>query len=116
MLGLHFENCHDLGLSMEFKNCNLNHSSFYKVKLKKILFQNSQLHEVDFTESDLSAALLDNCDLTKAVFVNSNLEKPDFRTSVNYSIDPEMNRIKKSKFSKEGVIGLLDKYDIEIEY
>jgi fluoroquinolone resistance protein len=43
------------------------------------------------------------------------LEKADFRTSNGYSIDPEMNRIKKAKFSLEGVAGLLDKYDIEVE-
>jgi hypothetical protein len=43
------------------------------------------------------------------------LEKADFRTAFNYSINPETNRIKKAKFSKEGLNGLLDKYDIEIE-
>jgi len=30
-------------------------------------------------------------------------------------IDPEVNRIKKAKFSVSGVPGLLNKYDIEIE-
>jgi hypothetical protein len=37
------------------------------------------------------------------------------RTSFNYSINPELNRIKKAKFSMPAVVGLLDKYDIEIE-
>ena len=32
-----------------------------------------------------------------------------------HSIDPETNRIKKAKFSISGVLGLLHKYDIEIE-
>ncbi len=40
---------------------------------------------------------IDNCDLNRAVFDNSILEKADFRTSLNYSIDPELNRIKKAK-------------------
>jgi len=31
------------------------------------------------------------------------------------AIDPEINRIKKAKFSMAGVIGHLDKYDIEVE-
>jgi hypothetical protein len=43
------------------------------------------------------------------------LEKADFRTSYNYSINPEVNRIKKAKFSTAGIAGLLCKYDIEIE-
>jgi len=33
----------------------------------------------------------------------------------NYSIDPELNKIKKARFSTQGIAGLLDKYDIEIE-
>jgi len=48
------------------------------------------------------------------VFENTILEKVDFSTSFNYSIDPEMNKIKKAKFSLPEVIGLLNKYDIEI--
>ena len=35
MLGLHFENCSEAGLSVYFDNCILTHSSFYKLKLKK---------------------------------------------------------------------------------
>jgi fluoroquinolone resistance protein len=59
--------------------------------------------------------VFDNCDLTRATFDRSVLEKADFRTSYNYSIDPENNKIKKAKFSLLGVSGLLDKYDIAIE-
>lgn len=43
------------------------------------------------------------------------MEKADFRTSYNFSIDPDVNRIKKAKFSLDGVRGLLDKYDIQID-
>ena len=50
-----------------------------------------------------------------AKFENSILEKADLRTSRNYLIDPELNKIKKAKFSIHGIAGLLAKYDIEIE-
>ena len=43
MLGLHFENCSQFGLSYSFDNCNLNHSSFYKTRIKKTIFKNTQL-------------------------------------------------------------------------
>jgi len=49
MLGLHFYNCSEFGLSFTFDNCNLGHSSFYKTKIKKTVFKNSHLHEVDST-------------------------------------------------------------------
>src|SRR5581483_7158989 len=55
MLGLHFERCNEFGFEASFENCLLDHSSFYKMKLKKTVFKNSKLEEVDFTETDLSA-------------------------------------------------------------
>lgn len=115
MLGLRFDACNPLGLSVSFDGCQLNHSSFYKTKIKKTVFRNSQLLETDFAEADLSGGVFDNCDLALAVFDRTVLEKADFRTSYNYSIDPETNRIKKARFSITGVSGLLDKYDIDIE-
>ena len=115
MLGLRFDTCADFNLSFSFDNCTLDHSSFYKTKIKKTIFKNSQLREADFTECDLTSSLFDNCDLNRATFDNTIIEKSDFRTSYNYSIDPERNRLKKAKFSIHGVAGLLDKYDIEID-
>lgn len=70
---------------------------------------------MDFTECDLAGAMFSECDLARATFDNTNLEKADFRSSYNYSIDPEKNRMKKAKFSLTGVVGLLDKYDIVID-
>lgn len=115
MLGLHFDTCNEFGLIFSFDTCQLNHSSFYKTKIKKTVFKNSQLEEVDFVETDLTSAVFDNCNLVQAVFDRTMLEKADFRSSCNYSINPENNRIKKAKFSILGISGLLDKYDIEIE-
>ena len=59
--------------------------------------------------------IFENCDLAKATFDNTIIEKADFRTSYNYSIDPEINHIKRAKFSLSGIHGLLDKYGLEIE-
>ena len=73
------------------------------------------LEEVDFSETELTSAQFTDCDLRSAMFDQTNLEKVDFTTSFNYSIDPEANRIRKAKFSKEGVMGLLAKYDIIVE-
>ena len=73
------------------------------------------MNETDFSECDLTGSLFDNCDMAGATFDNSNLEKVDFTTAFNFSIDPEINRIKKAKFALPGVLGLLNKYDIIIE-
>ena len=115
MLGLRFDDCNEFGLSFSFEGCQLNHSSFYKTKIKKTVFKDTQLQEVDFAECDLTGVVFDNCNLAQAVFDHTVIEKADFRTSYHYSIDPEINRIKKAKFSILGVSGLLEKYDIDIE-
>jgi fluoroquinolone resistance protein len=114
MLGLQFDNCREIGLSFSFENCILNHSSFYRLKIKKTAFINTQLHEVDFSECDLTNSHFDNCDLSGAIFDKTVIAKADFSTSYNYSIDPEINSIRKAKFSVNGLWGLLRKYDIEI--
>jgi fluoroquinolone resistance protein len=114
LLGLHFEGCNDFLFTVYFENCILNLSSFYKRNLRKTKFINTTLKEVDFTEADISAALFDDCDFSGATFERTVLEKADFRSSFNFSIDPETNKIKKAKFSAQGAIGLLDKYDIDI--
>lgn len=114
MLGLRFDDCHKFGLMLRFKQCMLNHTSFYQVNLKKIIFKGCKLIEVDFTETDLTASTFDECDLAGATFSYTILEKADLRTAQNYTIDPEQNRIKKTKFSLQGIHGLLQKYSIEI--
>jgi hypothetical protein len=58
--------------------------------------------------------VFENCNLEQTIFNNTILEKTDFRTAYNFSIDPEMNKIRKTRFSSVGLSGLLDKYDIEI--
>jgi fluoroquinolone resistance protein len=115
LLGVQFEECNQFLLSLDFVNCVLKLAVFYKLKLKKTRFVNCNLQETDFTEAELPGSLFDNCDLLRVIFHKSNLEKVDFRSSFNYSIDPENNRITKARFSRVGVVGLLDKYKIEIE-
>jgi len=115
LLGLHFENANEFLFTLNFENCTLNLSSFYKRKMKKTVFIRCSLHEVDFTDTDLTEAAFNECDLQLAKFENSILKKADLRTSFNYSIDPSLNKLRKARFSLPGVLRLLDKYDIVIE-
>jgi len=115
LLGLHFNDCNGIVLSVYFENCLLKLSNFNRLKLTKTRFKNCDLQDADFTEANLTGSTFENCDLQRAIFSGTNLEKVDFRSSFHYSIDPEKNRIKKARFSRTEVIGLLSRYDIEIE-
>ena len=115
LLGMNFEECNDFIVSFDFDCCILNFSSFYKLKIKNTHFKDCKLEETDFSESDLTNAMFENCDMGGAMFENTILEKSDFSTSHNYSVNPEINKIDKAKFSYPGLLGLLRKYDIVIE-
>ncbi|TRX56203.1 pentapeptide repeat-containing protein [Fulvivirga sp. M361] len=115
LLGLRFEHCSDFLFSVNFEDCQLDLSSFYKRSMKNAYFKNCSLKEVDFSEANLTNARFLNCDLTGTSFDRTQLGKADFRTSYNFTLDPETNVIKGARFSREGIIGLLSKYNIHIE-
>ena len=114
LMGVNFESCNPLLFDISCTNSQMNFCTFYQMTLKKVTFDNCTMHEVDFTEADLSGSKLKNCDLKDAHFERTTLLKTDFRTSFNFSIDPEANQIKGALFSKESIAGLLDKYQIKI--
>ncbi len=114
-LGINFECCHEFLFACRFQGCAMDYCNFFKRSLKHSSFHHCSLVEVDFVESDMSGIVLEECDLLKAKFENTILEKADLRTSRNYSLDPELNRIKQAKFSITGIVGLLEKYRIIIE-
>ncbi len=115
LLGVSFENCKKFGFSLGFEGCNLSHTSFQEIVIKKTKFNHCILQDADFTAADLSNVVFDHCDLTRAVFVSCNLNGADFRTSFGYEIDPENNYLKHAYFSVDGLYGLLKKYDIRVE-
>jgi len=115
LLGITFGDSSGFLLALDFEGCLLNLASFYKLRLRGTTFKKCTMHETDFSGADLTGATFDNCDLLRAVFASAILEKADFTTSYNYSIDPEGNRVKKARFSYPGVLGLLDRFNIEIE-
>ena len=115
MVGVDFSVCNDFLFSVNFKNCQLDYSTFFQKKMKKTQFIDCSLKEVDFSEVELTEAVFVSCDLIGAVFENTLLVKADLRTAINYSIDPEKNKIKKARFSLPAVTGLLNKYQILID-
>jgi|TARA_B110000093_G_C12949139_1_gene401662 uncharacterized protein YjbI with pentapeptide repeats len=115
MIGIKFYECNTFLLNFTFDNCQLNFSSFYKLKIPQTLFNECNLEEVDFTEANLNNSRFHISNFNNAIFNETNLEKTDFKTAFNFSIDPENNMLKSAKFSKENIGGLLSKYKVIIE-
>lgn len=115
ILGLHFETASQYLFAVRFEHTTADLCSFYQCKMKKTLFSHCSLQEVDFTETVLTEALFDHCNLRDAKFEKTQLEKSDLRTAVNFTIDPETNKLKQARFSAPAVFALLDKYQLRID-
>ena len=112
MQELNFAMCDKLIFEIHFNHCNLGFAKFYTLKIKGMAFIDCSMIAVDFMKADLTEVIFDRCDLYKTVFINTILNKADFRTSFNYTLDPEKNKVKRAMFSLENVKGLLEKHHI----
>lgn len=115
LVGLNFSRVKDFGFSIEAKNCNFLYATFERKKLNKSKFTNCLMKGANFTDSDLSLAKIDHCDFVEAVFDNTNLQGVDFTSNINFAIDPTLNKVKKAKFSRQNLSGLLYRFQIIIE-
>jgi hypothetical protein len=68
--------------------------------MAQVFIEEKIFDKIDFNQNPLSKGEYEYC-----TFINCDL---------SYA-DPKLNRIKKAKFSRSGIAGLLDKYDIEID-
>lgn len=116
MLGVDFTRGSKFAFSFSFIECYLDYSNFFGTKLRKTIFKDCTLKEVEFTEADLTASAFPGCDLTGARFSNTLLEKVDFRSAVNFGIDPDVNKMKKARFSALNLSGLLYRHNLDIDY
>ena len=115
LVGARFDRCHTFLLSVSFAQCILDLASFHGLKLKGTRFMGCRMRETDLSDADLNNASFAGSDLGAALFVGTVLEGADLRSAVHYSIDPTRNRLRKARFSAEGLSGLLDRTGIIIE-
>ena len=115
MIGVKFNECDPFLLQFLFKDCQLNFSSFFQLKIPSTQFLHCNLQDVDFTETVLTNSVFANCDLRGALFESSNIEKSDFRTAFNFNINPNHNKLKGGKYCKENIAGLLNDFKVNIE-
>jgi len=109
---VNFAMCDKLIFEVHFKECILDFSKFYTLKIKKTSFIDCRMIAVDFMSTDLSQVFFDRCDLYRSEFAKANLTKANLKTSINYTIDPTKTKLKNAVFSIDEVKGLLYKHDI----
>jgi len=115
MKEVNFSMCDKLIFEIAFTDCVLDFSKFYTLNIKDTVFKNCSLIAVDFMSADLTSVVFDACDLHRSEFEKAIAIKANFKTSFNYSIDPQKTKIKKAIFSLNQVKGLLFKQDIIVK-
>ncbi|MHA7059154.1 pentapeptide repeat-containing protein [Aquimarina sp. M1] len=115
LLGANFSSCDAFMFSAGFQGCILDYASFVSFEIKNTKFIDCKMIGADFTEATIIGSEFRNCDLNSAVFEQTNAEKADFTSAIKFDIDPTQNKLKKAKFSKETIAGVLKKFDLIIE-
>lgn len=115
IMGVNFYDCIDSLFVVKFSDCILDYSSFSRKKMVATSFVSCSMKQVDLSECDLTGADFSDSDLLQTRFNRTLLKKANFATSRNYAFDPENNSIAHAKFSRFGLEGLLQKYDIVID-
>ncbi|GAB3889513.1 pentapeptide repeat-containing protein [Spirosoma agri] len=115
LTSVNFGLCSAFGFHIDFQECQLDYTSFSNRNLKKTRFVDCSMREARFISCDLSGAAFKNCNLELALFSANTLAQVDFSSSYNLELDPDANKLKKTKFSLHSLPGLLTKYDIVVK-
>lgn len=87
-----------------------------ELDLKHLTFEDCLIKEANFGEADLTDVVFARCDLTESDFLHTNLTGVDFRTSKNYAINLNDNKVEGAKFTFPEALSLLKSYNITIEF
>jgi len=97
---------------VRFDACVLSHSTFIGMQITDLKMMGCISTDVDFREADLAGVDFSGTDLSQSLLHQTNLEGADFRHAMKYTIQPEVNRLTKAKFSMPEAMSLLYNMDI----
>jgi uncharacterized protein YjbI with pentapeptide repeats len=113
-LGVHFSDAHKLLFKVSFNNTNLDYAAFTARKMPKTIFAGCSLKEAGFAQCDLTGSVFNDCDLYGAIFNSTNLTSVNFVTAINFTVDPDINTIRKASFAMDSLPCLLEKHQLNI--
>ena len=123
-IDVEFSNCKMIGidwteaikpLSFAFDACKLNSSIFIEMDIRNTKMTNCEIHDIDFDSANLTKVQLNNSDLKGCKFLNTDLSFADLSGAINYDINPNRNKLKKTKFTLPEALSLMNYFDVIIE-
>lgn len=98
--------------SIDFFDCAINYSTFIGLDLCRINLTGCVAKDVDFAEANLTQANCTHTDFSDSRFLHTDLTEADFTGATNYSINANLNVLKRTKFSFSEAMSLLYSLDI----
>lgn len=99
-------------LIVNFLHSIVNYSIFFGIDIRNIVMTTCIAKEVDFAEANLTGGTFNHTNLLGSRFLKTNMTKTDFSNAFNYVIDPNLNKLSKTKFSLPEAVSLLSVFDI----
>lgn len=72
------------------------------------------MNRIDFRDAVLCRSTFMDCDLAGTSFQHTDLSNADLSGAHSFSMDPNTNKLRGTKFSPANALGLLDIFDIKI--
>ena len=115
VLGFNFNTLRSIS-GLKFNDSNLSFCILNSMKTRDIEFISCKLDDSDFSEGQFESLSFEKSKLSRVNFSNSNLLNCNFSYASDYFIDPRFTRIKGSTFSMPEALGLLDSFEIKINF
>lgn len=100
------------GKRVDFVKCEIHSSIFAGLNLKSMVMTQCVAKNVSFEDANLASANCTKTDFTECQFFHTDLTGADFTGAINYAISPNVNTLKKTKFSLPEAVSLLRGLDI----
>jgi uncharacterized protein YjbI with pentapeptide repeats len=111
---LNFSEVNSFMLEMRFTDCQLHFCDWKDMVLSDISFVNCHLQENTFERCDMRNCRMESCNMDRAQFTRNDLRTFDVSSNYNFSLDPELNKIKGMQLHERQLICLLFKYELDV--
>ena len=114
VVGVGFHRFDQEGFKVNFEKCFLKQCSFNQISIPGTKFSECKLQDVDFDETNLEGANFRKARFKDCSFHKCNLRESIFLRAEGFVIDPTMNDMYNSRFSKSELYGLVKGFGVKI--
>jgi uncharacterized protein YjbI with pentapeptide repeats len=113
LMGIDWSDGHR-SLDASFKECVLDYCSFVQIDLRKSVFKDCRMLEVNFTEANLTEADFSGSNLDRCQFHQTNLSRANLAGATNVRLNPAENKVKGATISLDAAIGVVTSMGIQV--